>query len=215
MQEDDGLVPLVPGAPKPPKRLKPPPPRNKKPAAKRPPVNAKAELLVRVVGGPPAGAVLVLDDRELGSIPPSAMPVSPGEHSIWVRKAGHLDFRKRVTAVPAKVTEVLVVLEPIAMPPTPQAEMPPRGDRPERVALQPPETDRPMAALGEDEVAEAAPRAKSAPLFQQWYFWAGAAAVVVAATAGTVVGIRAADEGAYQASLRASALCLGVGCPAR
>ncbi|HEX8436487.1 PEGA domain-containing protein [Archangium sp.] len=76
------------------------------------PLVKKTELLVKLPGGP-RGARLFVDDKDVGTLPRGALEVSPGEHTVAVRRPGYRDFSRRVTAKEGEVTEVGVLLDPV------------------------------------------------------------------------------------------------------
>lgn len=74
------------------------------------PLVKKTELLVKL-NAPVRGARLILDDKDLGPIPKAGIEVTPGEHTVVVRRMGYRDFSRRVTAVEDETTEVGVLME--------------------------------------------------------------------------------------------------------
>lgn len=84
--EDDLLVPIAPG---------------------------KTELLVKVLGGV-KGARLFVDNKELGTVPATALPLEPGEHTVVVRRPGFAEFTRRVTVEEGRTNEVSVALDAVA-----------------------------------------------------------------------------------------------------
>jgi PEGA domain-containing protein len=74
------------------------------------PLVKKTELLVKL-NAPVRGARLLLDDKDLGPIPKAGIEVTPGEHTVVVRRMGYRDFSRRVTAVEGESTEVGVLME--------------------------------------------------------------------------------------------------------
>ncbi len=118
-QEDDLLAPLTPATKEKPKRTKKPP-KEKKPAPKPDdellaPLtpSGKTELIVKLAV-PVKGAKLFVDDNEVGAFPVQPLTVSPGEHTIAVKRAGYGDFVKKVTVAAGKSTEVVAALEAVA-----------------------------------------------------------------------------------------------------
>jgi hypothetical protein len=55
-----------------------------------------------------------LDGEESGAMPRGAIEVTPGEHTVVVRKLGYRDFSQRITAKEGELTEVGVLLEAMA-----------------------------------------------------------------------------------------------------
>ncbi|MDC0709737.1 PEGA domain-containing protein [Stigmatella sp. ncwal1] len=102
-------------AKKTPPAKKPPP----KPAAEAeddlavPMVAQKTGLLVKLGGGV-KGARLFLDSTEVGVLPLDALEVTPGEHTVAVRRPGYADFIRRITVAPGKTAEVAVSLNAVA-----------------------------------------------------------------------------------------------------
>ena len=70
----------------------------------------KTELLVKL-NAPVRGARLFVDDKDLGAIPKTGIEVTPGEHTVVVRRMGYRDFSRRVTAAEGESTEVGVLME--------------------------------------------------------------------------------------------------------
>ena len=79
-----------------------------------PSISGKSELVVKLAGGI-KGARLLVDDKDVGSLPLSGpLPVEPGEHTLVVRRPGFAEFSRRVTVQPGKPTEVPITLEAVA-----------------------------------------------------------------------------------------------------
>ncbi|QRN99759.1 PEGA domain-containing protein [Archangium violaceum] len=76
------------------------------------PLIRKTELAVKMTGVV-RGARLFIDDKEIGSIPKGPIEVTPGEHTVAVRRGGYRDFSRRVTAKEGELTEVSVMLEAV------------------------------------------------------------------------------------------------------
>lgn len=74
------------------------------------PLVKKTELLVKL-NAPVRGARLILDDKDMGLVPRAGIEVTPGEHTVVVRRMGYRDFSRRVTAVEEETTEVGVLME--------------------------------------------------------------------------------------------------------
>ncbi|MFY0529355.1 PEGA domain-containing protein [Archangium gephyra] len=77
------------------------------------PLVKKTELLVKL-NGSSRGARFFLNEQELGAMPKGPIEVDPGDHVIAVRKPGHRDYSRRITAKEGELTEVGVLLEPTA-----------------------------------------------------------------------------------------------------
>ncbi|WP_395819007.1 PEGA domain-containing protein [Archangium minus] len=77
------------------------------------PLVKKTELLVKL-NGVSKGARLFIDDKDVGSVPKGPIEVTPGEHTLVVRKPGYREFSRRVTAPEGESTEVSVLLEATA-----------------------------------------------------------------------------------------------------
>ncbi|MCE9667414.1 PEGA domain-containing protein [Myxococcus stipitatus] len=73
----------------------------------------KTELVVSITGNV-RGAKLTLDGRDVGALSaaPLNLEVSPGEHTLLVRKPGYADYTRRVDAKAGVPTEVRVALDP-------------------------------------------------------------------------------------------------------
>jgi len=119
-EDEDDLAPLAPIAkPKPkaaPVRPKAPPVRPKAvvPKAKAAPVPdddltplgvPKGELVVKVLPPTVTGAVLLVDGKEVGAAP-STQSLSPGEHTVMVKRPGFSNFVKKVTVGVNKTVEL-------------------------------------------------------------------------------------------------------------
>jgi len=188
LAQDDLLAPLAPApeAPKPKAKPKKPKPvvRTKKPKDDdllAPLVHpAKSQLLVRVAGGA-TDAILVLDGTAVGLLPDHAFDVSPGEHLVTVKRPGYAEYSQKVFVNEGATAELAASLQPAVVADRPEAEPgpTPKRDRPEVVDLTP--VDRP-ADNALSMRAEASP-----PIYQRWYFWTGAAAVVAAGVVTAVV----------------------------
>jgi hypothetical protein len=76
------------------------------------PLIRKTELAVKMTGVV-RGARLFVDDKEIGAIPKGPIEVTPGEHTVAVRRSGYRDFSRRVTAKEGELTEVSVVMEAV------------------------------------------------------------------------------------------------------
>ena len=77
------------------------------------PETAKTELLVKAPGAP-RGARLLIDDKDMGPLPKNSLEVTPGEHTLTVRRSGYREFSRRITAKEGEVTEVGVQLDAVA-----------------------------------------------------------------------------------------------------
>lgn len=88
-QEDDDLAPLAP-------------------------IAAKAEVSVKLSSSTLSGAVLSIDGKEVGTLPLPSQPVSPGEHSITVKRPGYAAFVKKLLVPGGKLVEVEAKLTPVA-----------------------------------------------------------------------------------------------------
>jgi hypothetical protein len=126
--DDDDLAPLTPlkkPAKVPAKAVKAParPPAKKAPTAKKAPVVdddltplspvvSKADLIVRVAAI--SGAVLSIDNKEVGTLPLGPQSLPTGEHLITVKRVGFATFVKKVTLFAGKPLEVEARLAPVA-----------------------------------------------------------------------------------------------------
>jgi hypothetical protein len=73
----------------------------------------KTELLVKVSGNL-KGARLYVDNQEVGPLPLPVQPITPGEHTIIVRRPGYTEFSQRVTVEAGRLTELTATMEPVA-----------------------------------------------------------------------------------------------------
>lgn len=76
-------------------------------------VSNKTELLVKL----PAnfkGAILFVDGKDLGPVTGGAVEVTPGEHTVTLKRIGYAEFTRRISAKPAEVTELAASMQPIA-----------------------------------------------------------------------------------------------------
>lgn len=120
--QDDDLVPLTPIAPKPKPKAKPKPKPKPKPVK---PVKAptavqdddlvpltpmKTEVLVKLAVEVP-GAKLLIDGKEVGTLPQPPQEVSAGEHTVTVKRPGFAPFTKKVTVGTGKTAEVSAELK--------------------------------------------------------------------------------------------------------
>jgi hypothetical protein len=116
--DEDDIAPLVPTG-KPKSKAKPKP--KAKPAKPAPaPVTeddlvplapaGKTELLVKL-NGDIQGAKLFIDNKEVGTLPMSAQPVSAGDHAVLVKRPGFAAFTKKVVVAANKTVEVKVDLK--------------------------------------------------------------------------------------------------------
>lgn len=73
----------------------------------------KTELLVTLGGGIKGGRLYV-DNKESGVFPVSALEITPGEHTIVVRRPGYAEFTQRITVEAGRVNEVVASLDAVA-----------------------------------------------------------------------------------------------------
>ncbi len=125
--DDDLLVPLAPSEGKGKVRRKAKPKAPPKPVqADDPliaPLAAPTELVV-TVGESVKGARLFVDERDLGFITGQAVPVSPGDHKISIRRLGFADLSIKVKFDKGERQELDVELEPVSGVLTIQANVP-------------------------------------------------------------------------------------------
>ncbi len=76
-------------------------------------VESKTELLVKLSGNV-KGARLFLDNQDLGPLPVPAQELTPGEHTVVVRRPGFTEFSQRITVEAGRVNEVVASLEAVA-----------------------------------------------------------------------------------------------------
>lgn len=76
-------------------------------------VAAKTELRVKVPGAV-QGARLIIDGEEMGTLPAPVREISPGEHTIIVRRPGFTEFNQRVHIEEGRLNEVEAALEAVA-----------------------------------------------------------------------------------------------------
>ncbi|PZR04420.1 MAG: hypothetical protein DI536_34245 [Archangium gephyra] len=116
--DDDDLAPLAPiGKPKAKPKPKPRPkaqPRQQKKTTKLDddddlaplaPIATKGDLNVKAPNGL-SGAVLSIDGREVGTLPMPAQSVTPGEHTVTVKRPGYAAFVKKVLVTGGKSVDV-------------------------------------------------------------------------------------------------------------
>ena len=116
--DDDLLAPLTPPTKSAPKRRPPPATTAKRPKkpAKTPavpsdrPTVEKSELLV-TLRAPLEGAHLFVDDRDQGRLPLAAREVTPGFHTITVRKSGFSEYVQQVDLKSGQRIELSVQLQ--------------------------------------------------------------------------------------------------------
>jgi hypothetical protein len=252
--DDDDLAPLAPmkkaPAKKAPAAKKPPPAKKPAPVDDdlSPLVAAKGEVTVRLNGGP-SNATLLVDNREIGTLPQPMQVLSTGEHTLSVKRPGFAMWVRKVNLVAGKpvvldaslkaISAVLTVTSDVAdaqvllngklvgTAPLRELEVPPGSvelmvtregfvDEKQRLTLvagrdypvvvkftpattrtlvadRPVETSLVPSSTPEPSIAAVSEPSASTPVYQRWYFWAGVAAVVVAAGVGTAVGVSAAQ----------------------
>lgn len=127
------------------------------------------------------GAQIYLDGQLIGLAPQSELLVAPGAHEVVVRREGYKDDVQRITVRAGRDNVVAARLQP-------QVEritaVQVGDDRPERVDLVPDGSDSAEVPLETGVTASAS----GTPVYQRWYFWAGAA-VVAAASVGAYVAL--------------------------
>jgi hypothetical protein len=74
----------------------------------------KTELLVRLGGGV-KGAHLFVDNKDVGTLPmTTGLLMTPGEHTVVVRRLGFSDYTRRVKIQKGKAADIGVTLEAVA-----------------------------------------------------------------------------------------------------
>ncbi len=120
--QDDLLAPLAPAGKKAPKKKKAAtakrPPKHSPRAAEQAddadvlaPLVAKTQLSVKVSGA--SRAKLLVDGKELATLPSDPVDVAPGPHRVLVRRPGFGDEVRDLSIDEGKKVELSVVLEPL------------------------------------------------------------------------------------------------------
>lgn len=131
-----------------------------------------AVAAILTVKGNTPGAQVFLNDTLIGTVPLFDFEAPPGEAKLRVKKAGQAEWSRTLTLVAGVDAPVEVNLAPASL----------TSDRPLESKLTPQDVRlEPVATLHSDSAP---------PITQRWYFWAGVVAVVAAA-AGTAVGVYA------------------------
>jgi hypothetical protein len=146
-------------------------------------VSLVATAAVLSVTSDVSDAQVFVNGRQVGTAPLRDLEVPPGSVEISVRKAGFKEDKQRLTLLAGKDYPVQVKFNPGAL--TAVAV----SDRPVETDL----TPGPTHASTVDTGITTAPTVADAPIYQRWYFWAGVAAVVVAAGVGVAVGVNASQ----------------------
>ena len=134
-------------------------------------------LSVAADGGP---ARVLVDGKPIGLTPVTEWVATPGPHQVSVRQDGYQTEERAVSIRLGREQVVSVKLVPL----------PEVAQRPERTKLTPTLELHPATAV------PAATLASSPPLYQRWYVWAGAAAVVA------VVAVGVASSASHAAAVR-------------
>jgi hypothetical protein len=115
--QDDLLAPLDANKPKPkPKPKAKPVPHVKRPAKPSddemvgPLVKKKAQIAIKVTPSS-KDAVLFVDGNSEGLVPDHPLELTPGEHTLTVKRPGYADFTKRLTVGEGQVLELGAALE--------------------------------------------------------------------------------------------------------
>lgn len=130
-------------------------------------------------------AQVFIDDRLVSTVPVTELELPAKTIELSVRREGYKDFNKTLVLVAGRDYPVAVKLNaPLALKPpnvmTPTLRAPP-SDWPTDTSL------TPVARVDEPVSVSTSSPEEIKPLTQRWYFWAGAAAVVVAGTVGGLV----------------------------
>jgi len=67
------------------------------------------------VNGTPVGAVIVLDDKPVGSIPDLSLPVEPGKHELVARAPGFVTERRPITIESERELRIDFTLKPVVV----------------------------------------------------------------------------------------------------
>ncbi len=143
------------------------------------------------VTGDPAGATVAVDGKEVGALPVSGVVLAPGDHRVSVMKDGYKSDFQTVSVQKGKESAMVARLT--------------LSERAVTAYSGPPPTDLGAATPGPSVPLEAAPASVETPVYKRWYVWAGVAAVVAGAAAGTVV----ATQGSAAKPFTATDICQG------
>lgn len=136
---------------------------------------APVAAVLSVTSDVPDAQVLV-NGRAIGMAPIADYELPPGVVEVAVTKEGFREDRQKLTLVAGKDYPVVVKFNPPVVA---------ASDRPVETRLVPgPVAAGPLTVTDTTRVT---------PVYERWYFWAGVAAVVVAAAVGTTVGVTAAQ----------------------
>jgi hypothetical protein len=105
LAQDDLLAPLETNKPKPKPKPRPKPVPHAAPLIKK-----KSQIAIKVTPSSKE-ATLVVDGTPEGVVPEHPVDLSPGEHTLTIKRPGYLDYTKRVTVVEGQVVELSAVLE--------------------------------------------------------------------------------------------------------
>jgi PEGA domain len=133
----------------------------------------EAKLGVLSVASDVPGALVQVNGRAVGNTPLVDFEVPPGVTEVVVRRDGYLEEKQSVVLVAGKDAALnfrMVAATALAT-----------SDAPVRTELLPVAGELPLEAT----------QTASTPVYQRWYFWVGAAAVVSAIAVGVFAGVNA------------------------
>ncbi len=128
------------------------------------------------------GAVVFVDGRTVGQVPLVDAPLTLGAHDVLVQKDGFAEFRAHLQVKAGKDYAMHAEVMPLLA-----------TDRPALEGALTPSASASEAS--ESPLAVEAQVSAPSPWYRRWYVWAGVGAVVVAASAATIVGVRNAGAG--------------------
>ena len=132
------------------------------------------------VSGTPAGAVVTVDGRAVGSLPSVTTWAAPGDSSMTASATGYVAVTRAVKVTAGGHVTEQVDLQPIA-PVTPAIALSSGAGAGEATGSNAPTlVSQPDTAGG--TTAEASP-----PIYRRWWFWTAIGAAVIAGTAGVFI----------------------------
>lgn len=147
------------------------------------------------------GATVLINGKAVGPAPIEELELPPGPTTISVHKEGYKDATQTVKLIAGKDYPFTVKLG-APIPATAIVANPTPTDRPENTNLTPTSTT-PAEPIVSTQVEDS-------KIYERWYFWAGAAAVVAAVAVGTAVGVSSSQP----KPLGEKAVCGDSGCDA-
>ena len=123
-----------------------------------------------------AGANVLINGRNIGSVPLQDVEVPAGPAEIAVVKEGFREDTQRINFVAGRDYPIVVKFNPGTT-----TQIAARDDRPVSTNLTP--------APVQDDLALRSSVPQAEPITSKWYFWVGIAAGVAAVAAGTAIGV--------------------------